>query len=164
MPDPIGVRCRRDPAGRVLSNKLSRAATVHATGAGRGAATDPLTCASTEAGFGGVHVIGDAQASNQPKSAHMANWQAKVCADAIIRELAGVSNSDPERVANITTNSASYGPVSYDEASWLTADFAYDGSSGAMRLTHIGEAGRWSQGNFKQMFAWAGNLFTDSFH
>jgi pyruvate/2-oxoglutarate dehydrogenase complex dihydrolipoamide dehydrogenase (E3) component len=32
----------------------------------------------------GVHVIGDAVASNMPKSGHIANSQAKVCAAAVI--------------------------------------------------------------------------------
>lgn len=134
------------------------------TEGGPWARVDPLTYESQVSGFGGVHVIGDSQGTGQPKSAHMANSQAKVCADAIIRALAGVSNSDPERVANITTNSACYSPITYDEASWLTANFAFDPQSGQMKLTHIGEAERWSKGNYKQMFAWASNLFTDTFH
>jgi len=29
---------------------------------------------------------------------------------------------------------------------------------------HVGEAERWSRENYKEMFAWASNLFTDSFH
>lgn len=134
------------------------------TGGGAWAGVDPLTYASTQSGFDGVHIIGDSQASNQPKSAHMANAQAKICADAIIRELSGQSNSDPERVANITTNSACYSPITIDEASWLTANFGYDTTTGQMKLTHIGEAERWSKGNYKEMFAWASNLFTDTFH
>ena len=81
------------------------------TGGGAWAGVDPLTYASTESGFDGVHIIGDSQGSNQPKSAHMANAQAKVCADAIIRSLAGYSNNTQERVANITTNSACYSPT-----------------------------------------------------
>jgi NADPH-dependent 2,4-dienoyl-CoA reductase/sulfur reductase-like enzyme len=126
------------------------------------AMVDPVTYESTVAP--GVHVIGDAQNTGQPKSAHMANSQAKVCADAIIRSLDGKSNYDQERLANLTTNSACYSPVTIDQASWLTANFAYDPAAGAMRLTHIGEADRWSRESYEQMFAWASNLFTDSFH
>jgi hypothetical protein len=33
-----------------------------------------------------------------------------------------------------------------------------------MALKHIGEAENWSKGNYEEMFAWASNLFTDSFH
>lgn len=134
------------------------------TGAGLWAGIDPLTYASTESGFDGVHIIGDSQASNQPKSAHMANAQAKVCADAILREIAGLSNTAAERVANITTNSACYSPITYDQASWLTANYAYDPNSGQMAATHVGEAERWDRENYEEMFAWASNLFTDSFH
>lgn len=120
-------------------------------------------CHSTN-GFDGIHIIGDSQATNQPKSAHMANAHAKVCADAIIRSVAGSSNRDPERIPNVTTNSACYSPITYDEASWLTANFAYDPATGQMGLTHLGEAERWSRENYEEMFAWASNLFTDSFH
>lgn len=134
------------------------------TGDGLWASVDPLTYASTVSGFDGVHIIGDSQATGQPKSAHMANAQAKVCVDAIIRSLAGVPNDDPERVANVTTASACYSPITYDQASWLSAVFAYNTESGQMALTHLGEADRWSTGNYRQMFGWASNLFTDSFH
>jgi len=138
------------------------------TGDGAWAGVDPLTYVSTESGFDGVHIIGDSQATGQPKSAHMANSQAKVCADAIIRMLADVDvsfeNGDPVRWKNITTNSACYSPITYDEASWLTANFAYNPNTRQMGLTRIGEAENWSRENYKEMFAWASNLFTDSFH
>ncbi len=133
------------------------------TGHADWAAVDPLTYESRDPLFSGVHIIGDSQASSQPKSAHMANAQAKICADAIIRDYAGLSNSDPERIANITTNSACYSPITYDEASWLTANFAYNATSGRMDLTHIGEADRWDQENYEDMFDWASNLFNDTF-
>jgi NADPH-dependent 2,4-dienoyl-CoA reductase/sulfur reductase-like enzyme len=130
------------------------------------ASVDPLSYASTVSGEGYavIHTIGDAQGSNQPKSAHMANAQAKVCADAIIRILAGDEVDNPERRANVTTNSACYSPITYDEASWLTANYAYDENTGQMKGVHVGEAEEWSRGNYRQMFAWASNLFTDSFH
>lgn len=134
------------------------------TDGGSWADVDPLTYESTVVGFDGIHIIGDSQATNQPKSAHMANAHAKVCADAIIRSVAGSSNRDPERIPNVTTNSACYSPITYDEASWLTANFAYDPATGQMGLTHLGEAERWSRENYEEMFAWASNLFTDSFH
>ncbi len=133
------------------------------TGGGNWAAVDPVTYESTLNNFPGVYVIGDAQATGQPKSAHMANSQAKICADAVIRSLYDVPTHDEERIQNITTNSACYSPITYDEASWLTANFAYDQSEGAMKLKHIGEAEKWSRENYKQMFTWANNLFADSF-
>ena len=140
------------------------------TGDGDWAGVDPLTYESTEPGFEGVHIIGDSQGSGQPKSAHMANAQAKVCADAIIRSLAGLPTKTQERMDNITTNSACYSPITYDEASWLTANFRYqpgvfEDELGQMVLARpLGEADHWSRENYKEMFAWASNLFTDSFH
>ena len=128
------------------------------------APVDPLTYASTVPGFENVHVIGDSQTSYQPKSAHMANSQAKVCADAIIRSLAGLPNDSLERKQNITTNSACYSPITSDEASWLTVNYAYDTAAGRMMKVHGGEAEEWSRESYQEMFAWASNLFTDSFH
>ena len=127
------------------------------------ASVNPLTYESTMPGMQGVHVIGDSQGTGQPKSAHMANSQAKVCADAILRMFADLPTDSEERMANVTTNSACYSPITIDTASWLTANFAYNPASGAMELQHIGEASRPSNGNFRQMFGWASNLFTDSF-
>ena len=95
----------------------------------------------------------------------MANSQAKVCADAIIRLIAGLPIDEEERVANITTNSACYSPITYDEASWLTANFAYNPATGQMGLVgNLGEAERWNRENYQEMFAWASNLFTDTWH
>jgi hypothetical protein len=130
----------------------------------RWAPVDPLTYESTEYGFEGVHVIGDSQGTKQPKSAHMANSQAKICADAIIRSLSGLPTDTDERMDNVTTNSACYSPVSYDEASWLTANFYYDKYAGVMKLRHIGEADTWSRESYREMHAWADNLFYDSFY
>jgi sulfide dehydrogenase [flavocytochrome c] flavoprotein chain len=130
------------------------------------APVDPLTYESTL--FPGVHVIGDTQATEQPKSAHMANSQAKVCADAIVRLWQGFDPlADLDRTANITTNSACYSPITYSEASWLTANFAYglakDGKTYQMNPVQVGEAEKWDGENFEDMFTWASNLFTDSF-
>jgi NADPH-dependent 2,4-dienoyl-CoA reductase/sulfur reductase-like enzyme len=131
------------------------------------APVDPLTYESTL--FPGVHVIGDSQGTAQPKSGHMANSQAKVCADAIVRLSQGFDPlADPDRTANVTTNSACYSPITYSEASWLTANFRYDtdptsATYGKMKLVQLGEAAQWNSGNYEDMFQWASNLFSDSF-
>jgi sulfide dehydrogenase [flavocytochrome c] flavoprotein subunit len=131
------------------------------------APVDPLTYESTL--FPGVHVIGDSQATGQPKSGHMANSQAKVCADAIVRMSQGFNPlTDTDRTANVTTNSACYSPITYSEASWLTANFRYDTDPKSttyrnMKLVQLGEAAQWNSGNYEDMFQWASNLFTDSF-
>lgn len=132
-------------------------------GDGSWAPVDPTTYESTLDDFAGVHVIGDSQNTKQPKSAHMANAQAKICADAILRSISGIPTDSDERLANITTNSACYSPITYRQASWLTANFAYNVDSEQMQLTHIGEAGEWSTDSYKEMFVWASNLFTDCF-
>ena len=110
-----------------------------------------------------IHVIGDSQGSGQPKSAHMANAQAKICADAIIRKLASQPTDHIERLENLTTNSACYSPITSDTASWLTAVFRYDTESSQMKLSHIGEAGEWTRENYRDMFDWSANLFADTF-
>jgi len=99
----------------------------------------------------------------------MANSQAKVCADAIVRMSQGFNPlTDTDRTANVTTNSACYSPITYSEASWLTANFRYDTDPKSttyrnMNLVQLGEAAQWNSGNYEDMFQWASNLFTDSF-
>ncbi len=133
------------------------------TGGGAWAPVDVTTYESTLTGFEDIHIIGDSQGSGQPKSAHMANAQAKVCADAILRKLASQPTGHAERLENITTNSACYSPITRDTASWLTAVFQYDIPSHSMKLAHIAEAGEWTRGNYREMFTWAENLFGDVF-
>ncbi len=133
------------------------------TDGGNWAPVDPTTYESTLSSFQGVHIIGDSQDTNQPKSAHMANAQAKVCADAIIRSIRGLPTDTPERLANITTNSACYSPISSTQASWLTANFSYDSDFDMMQLKHIGESEKWDSENYEEMFVWAKNLFADCF-
>jgi hypothetical protein len=94
----------------------------------------------------------------------MANSQAKVCADAIVRYFQKFDPlGDTDRTSNITTNSACYSPITYSEASWLTANYVYDSGTASMKLVHLGEAEKWDGENFEDMFTWASNLFTDSF-
>ena len=132
---------------------------------GAWADVDPLTYETRNTEFPGVHVIGDSQATGQPKSGHMANAQAKVCADAIVRIFNGESTHSPERMANIRTNSACYSPITSTQASWLTAVFQYNTNSGQMELApgSLGEAGNWSRDSYEKMFAWSNNLFADTF-
>ena len=129
----------------------------------RWAPVDLLGYESTVAGVEGVHIIGDSQASRQPKSAHMANSQAKICADAVLRRLAGERIDSEERVDNLTSNSACYSPITAKEASYLTAVYAYNKSTGSMDLTALGEAEKWKDDYFEDMFDWSANLWRDSF-
>lgn len=125
---------------------------------GRWAAVNPLSYESTA--VANIHVIGDSQGTGQPKAGHIANGEAKVCADAIVRAFAGQA-PDPAPM----TNSACYSPITYGTASWLTAVFAYDPVSGTMKSVPeaAGEASAPSSENFEKMFEWATNLFSDTF-
>lgn len=133
---------------------------------------DPLSYAVQ--GYSNVHVIGDAcavpasEAKAVPKSGHMASSEAKVCADAIVRALAG---DTPD--TNIATNSACYSPITRKTASWLSASFIYgdiykaDGSviGKGMHRVDIGEApsNQVDGDSYEDMYEWADALFADSF-
>lgn len=127
---------------------------------GRWAGVDVLTYESTVPGAAGIHVLGDSAATTQPKAGHIANQEAKVCADAIVRALLGQA---PDQ--QIVTNSACYSPVSSTQASWLTAIYAYDPASRTMKLTTGSpfEAAAPSSKNMMEMRQWFSNLMTDSF-
>lgn len=108
----------------------------------------------------GIHVIGDASATTQPKAGHIANQEAKVCADAILRLFAGQA-LDPAP----HTNSACYSPITFETASWLTANFAYDPTTKTMQpvAASSGEAASRSKDNFEEMNKWFAALMGDSF-
>jgi sulfide dehydrogenase [flavocytochrome c] flavoprotein chain len=105
----------------------------------------------------GIYIIGDSQGTGQPKAGHMGNSEAKVCADAILRTLNGVT-----LYASPKTNSACYSPTSSTEASWITAVFKYDANENKMVIANKG-SGAPSTSNYDKMFSWSGNLFTDTF-
>lgn len=136
---------------------LADAGLLNATG-GRFAAVDVLSYASTAAPL--THIIGDASATTQPKAGHIANQEAKVCADAIVRLLAGGS-PDPAPV----TNSACYSTITQSEASWLHTFFQYDGTSRTMKpvAEATGASLGWNKGHFKDMGTWYGALMADTF-
>lgn len=125
---------------------------------GRFAAVDVLSYESTL--IPGIHVIGDASATTMPKAGHIANQEAKVCADAIVRLQAGLA---PD--ASPVTNSACYSPITKDTASWLTAVFAYDPVAKAMVPVPAssGEADGPSKDHYEDMFTWFNTLMKDSF-
>lgn len=140
------------------------------TDGGLWAPVDVLNYASKLPGMETIHILGDAQGSaNQPKSGHMANAQAKVCADAILRDFNGES-PDPSPI----TNSACFSPITRNTASWLTVGFRYDPVSQTMVAqknttdlnapnASFGEAAQINSDNFGQMLSWAENIFADSF-
>ncbi len=132
---------------------------------GRWCEIDVLKYESTAAP--GIHILGDAAKTTMPKAGHIANQEAKVCADAIVR-LLNSQQPDPAPV----TNSACYSPVTASTASWLTAVYQYDAGSSTMKLAGPGgataagaaiEAAAISSKNFRQMNVWFTTLMADSF-
>ncbi|WP_088286058.1 FAD-dependent oxidoreductase [Ideonella sp. A 288] len=125
---------------------------------GRFAAVDVLSYASTAAPR--VHVIGDASATTQPKAGHIANQEAKVCADAIIR-LFGGGQPDPAPV----TNSACYSTMTMTKASWLTAVFQYDPANRVMVPVASSSAASvgWNADSFSEMGTWFKALMADTY-
>jgi NADPH-dependent 2,4-dienoyl-CoA reductase/sulfur reductase-like enzyme len=124
------------------------------------AGVNVLSYESTAQAAKHIHVIGDASSTTQPKAGHIANQEAKVCADAIVR-LFGGKQPDQSPV----TNSSCYSPITQDTASWLTNVFAYDTASGTMKSTTGGnvEAAARSQDNYQDMIKWFNTLMADSF-
>jgi len=100
---------------------------------GRWAAVNVLSFESTATGGAGIHVIGDAAHCGLPKAGHVANQEAKTCADAIVRLLGG-QQSDPAPVAT----SACYSIITASTASWMTAVHQYDIASRGMKVSNNG--------------------------
>jgi sulfide dehydrogenase [flavocytochrome c] flavoprotein chain len=140
-------------AGKVITaNGLAN------TADGRWTTVNVLSYESTTAPR--IHVIGDASATTQPKAGHIANQEAKVCADAILRLLSGRA-LDPSP----HTNSACYSPITATTASWLTANYRYDAATATMVpvAASSGEAAARSSKNFEEMGKWFTALMGDSF-
>jgi len=126
--------------------------------ASRWSPVNPLNYESTL--FPGVHILGDAQSTGQAKSGHMANSQAKVCADAILRSLTGLA---PD-AAPVTT-AASFPQIAYDTASWSTTTYYFDTLSKSMKPVAgtPAEAAAPTQDIYNTRSDWQKNLFSDSF-
>ena len=112
-----------------------------------------------------VHIIGDPANHGQPKAGHVANQEAKVCADAITRLLRG---DLPDQ--NPVTNSACYSPITFETASWLTAVYRYNSGTRKMEtfrndagVAAAGEAASASKDNFEQMGKWFRQLMADTY-
>jgi sulfide dehydrogenase [flavocytochrome c] flavoprotein subunit len=139
---------------------------------GRWARVDPLTYGTLA--HPNIHVIGDSCAvpasvgKAVPKSGHMANSEAKVCADAIIRSFTGDAPDE-----DIATSSACFSPITNKKASWLSTNFIYGDIVDAagnvigkgMNRVDIGEAP--ADGvdgdSLEDMFTWAESIFSDSY-
>ena len=110
--------------------------------------------------FAGVNQLSYASATPQPKAGHIANQEAKVCADAIQRAFAGLQ---PDQAP--VTNSACYSTLTLTHASWLTAVYQYNPATAAMvaSAASYGASVGWNTDNFKDMNTWFKALMADSF-
>lgn len=102
----------------------------NATG-GRFAGVNVLDYSSTAAPK--IHVIGDSSATTQPKAGHIANQEAKVCADALVRMLHALFQYDPATAAMVAVP------------------------------TGTGASVGWNSEHFKDMGQWFSALMADSF-
>jgi sulfide dehydrogenase [flavocytochrome c] flavoprotein chain len=152
--------------GSSATGWLTEAGLANSTN-GKWAVVNVLSFESTAAGAAGVHVIGDASQCGLPKAGHVANQEAKICADAIVRALSG-QQPDPAPVAN----SACYSPITASTASWLTAVYQYDSVNAKFVVANNGgvttgakpvESATISSKNFQQMNTWFNTLMGDSF-
>ena len=137
---------------------------------GRWANVDVLSYESTALPGSGIHVIGDASSCGMPKAGHVANQEAKICADAIVRLFLN-GQPDPQPVAN----SACFSPITSSTASWLTAVYQYDPTDRKMKVASSGgrtvingapatatEAAAINSDNFEDMGIWFKTLMGDT--
>ena len=152
--DVVNMIPRQRAGGLIAATSLNNATE------GRFAGVNVLSYASTTPGASKVHIIGDSSATTQPKAGHVANQEAKVCADALTRILAGGS---PD--AAPVTNSACFSTITTTQASWLHAMYQYDQVSGTMVAVPAatGASVGWNTESFKDMGKWFGALMADTF-
>jgi NADH dehydrogenase FAD-containing subunit len=152
--DVVNMIPRQRAGGLIAATGLNNATE------GRFAGVNVLSYASTVAGASKVHIIGDSSATTQPKAGHVANQEAKVCADALSRILAGGS---PD--AAPVTNSACFSTITSTKASWLHAMFQYDPVTGTMLAVPAatGASVGWDSDSFEDMGEWFSALMADTF-
>jgi len=127
---------------------------------GKWAGVNVLSYESTNPDLTGIHVIGDSASTTQPKAGHIANAEAKVCADAIINLFkGGTINQAP------ITNSSCFTPITKTTASWLSVVYRFDPASQTMLPTGNGitESIGASSENYEDMLKWFNNLMADTF-
>lgn len=105
-----------------------------------------------------VHIIGDAIAAKLPKSGHMANAQAKVCAAAVVALL---KDELPEQDPVI--NNTCYSFIDNKQAVHVAAVYRYDKELGAMIAAPGGGVSKEAselEGAYAE--AWAQNIWADA--
>jgi len=135
---------------------------VGLTDAGGFAPVNVLSYESTKKA--GIHIIGDASSTTMPKAGHIGNQQAKTCADAILRLLQG-RQPDPAPV----TNSACFTPITSTTATWLSAVYQYDPTTGKMIIPTQHNSGKAiaataaTTENYQDMLKWFNTVMKDTF-
>lgn len=127
---------------------------------GKWASVDVLSYESTNPSLAGIHIIGDSSSTTQPKAGHIANAEAKVCADAIINIFKGETILQAPM-----TNSSCFSPITYKTAAWLSVVYRYDPASKTMIPTGNGvtESNGANSENQEDMYKWFNNLMADTF-
>jgi NADPH-dependent 2,4-dienoyl-CoA reductase/sulfur reductase-like enzyme len=127
---------------------------------GKWAGVDVLSYESSNPGLAGIHILGDSTATTQPKAGHIANAEAKICADAIIQIFKG-GTILPVPI----TNSSCFTPITKKTSAWLTAIYRYDPATKTMQPTGIGvtESNGATSENYEDMLKWFKNLMADTF-
>ncbi|WP_051145125.1 FAD-dependent oxidoreductase [Thiomicrorhabdus sp. Kp2] len=119
---------------------------------------NPLTYESTVVGKENIYVLGDSQATAQVKGGQTANAQAKICADAILRIMAG----DSPYGTPITTVGCS-APVTQTKINWAGKAWRYNPATLQMEVSAGNTADEPSERHLNAMLKWANNLFADTF-
>ncbi|MDP1683036.1 MAG: FCSD flavin-binding domain-containing protein [Burkholderiales bacterium] len=104
-----------------------------------------------------IHIIGDAVSAALPKSGHMANSQAKVCAAAVIELLSGNAPN-----ANPVVNNTCYSMVSDKEAMHVANIFRFNAEKQTMVSAEgggVSEKSSEEEGSFAKY--WAKNIWSD---
>ncbi|WP_137889063.1 FAD-dependent oxidoreductase [Pseudomonas sp. 2FE] len=129
------------------------------------APVNPLNYESTQIPAANIHILGDSQATGQAKSGHMANSQAKVCVDAILRALVGLAPDPAPK-----TTAAAFPPITRTTASWTSTTYAFAPPSGLATIGTMvavpgtpAEAPTPTEDIREEMAGWLGNLLSDSF-
>jgi NADPH-dependent 2,4-dienoyl-CoA reductase/sulfur reductase-like enzyme len=103
-----------------------------------------------------VHIIGDSVSAALPKSGHMANNMAKVCASAIVELLAG---RNPDTVPVITNTC--YSAVSDTKAGYVANVWRWEGAKGYVSQPDGGATAVPDELNKAYNESWASNIWSD---
>jgi NADPH-dependent 2,4-dienoyl-CoA reductase/sulfur reductase-like enzyme len=139
------------------ANAICAAAGVRTDSAGVWCPVDGVTYEAPKVPF--VHILGDSVASNMPKSAHVSNNQAKICAAALVEMFNG-REPNPYPVIGST----SYSATSDATSGPIAVVMRYDPDKEAyIRQPGGGAAEDSDELNFAYNLSWFENIWADTF-